>query len=134
MAKCCLADGCNNPRWAKGYCLYHQYLRDDFKKKRIKSYTKKSSYQIRKYNVKRRIYLKDNPVCEVKGCWNRSTNIHHKAGRRGYADQWARDNKIQLVQDERYFMACCDDCHPKRIHENPGWAREQGYILTLKSR
>lgn len=63
-------------------------------------------------------YLKENPVCEVKGCGKPSTNIHHKNGRTG-----------KRLYDLKYFLACCGTCHPKRIHENPKWARKNGYLI-----
>lgn len=104
------------------------------KPKPISKRTKKKAAQEAIYEAKKKTYLRNNPICEVHDCVTRSNNIHHKAGRQGFADEYARSLNMELVQDERYFMACCETCHPKRIHENPKWAREHGYILTLKSR
>ena len=68
-----------------------------------------------------------NPFCQVNPK-HRTESVHHKMGREGYADQWARDNDIPLVIDERYFLACCIACHNK-IEENPEWAYEKGYSI-----
>lgn len=92
-------------------------------KKSILPVSKKRMEELAKYRPLRDKYLQDNPMCEVDDCNNVSTNLHHKAGRNG-----------SLLYDVRYFMACCDDCHPRRIHENPEWARENGYIITVDNK
>lgn len=97
-------------------CQYHYKKTKTIKK--IKPIADKRLERLKEYRIKRDKYLKDNPKCEVKGCSNDTTNLHHKKGRIG-----------ELLSDERYFMACCSTCHPKRIHENPKWARENGYLL-----
>ena len=89
-------------------------------RKQIKQFSKKKLNQLAEYRPKRDKYLKEHPICEVKGCGRSTTNLHHKAGREG---------KLLIMVE--YFMACCDICHPKKIHENPEWARENGYILTV---
>lgn len=75
------------------------------------------------YRKNRDEYMKEHLICEVKGCNNRSNNLHHKAGRDG-----------PLLHMKKYFMACCGDCHPRRIHfeeDYPGWSRENKYIITV---
>lgn len=101
------------------------------KRKPIKNISTSRIVDLATYRPIRDSYLSEHTQCEVRGCVRNSTNLHHKAGRQGYADQWARDSGIKLLWDVRYFMACCEKCHPKRIHEDPEWARVQGYILTL---
>ncbi len=93
------------------------------KPKRIAPMSVKKLQEYAKYTPIRDRYLQENKVCEVDGCNNNSNNLHHKAGRNG-----------ELLYDVRYFMACCGDCHPRRIHFEPdyaGWARDMGYILTI---
>lgn len=92
-------------------------------KKAIRPFSDKKLEDLAKYRPLRDKYLKDHPICEVTGCGNETTNLHHKAGRNG-----------SLLYDVRYFMACCYDCHPKRIHENPEWARENGYLITINNK
>lgn len=91
-------------------------------RKKIKQFSDKKLKELAKYRKKRDNYLTEHPVCEVYDCAKPSTNLHHKAGRDG-----------SLLTDERYFMACCSSCHPQRIHfESPAWARESGYLITIK--
>lgn len=70
------------------------------------------------YRPLRDAYIEEHPICEVKSCDNPTTNLHHKNGRLG-----------KMVYNVKYFMACCHVCHPARIHENPEWAREEGYLI-----
>jgi len=55
-----------------------------------------------------------------------ATDIHHKKGRVGYADQWARDNDVPLLIDERHWLPVSRVGH-MQIEENPVWARKMGY-------
>lgn len=91
------------------------------KKKTIKRVSDKLKNNLEEYKLLRDEYLKNNPICEVKDCFKPTTNLHHKAGREG-----------DLLCDTKYFMACCETCHPKRIHENPIWAEKNGYIVRLR--
>lgn len=146
MAKECNKDSCTNPRFGGGFCKFHQYLRTDRlqtyktgKHKRIKS-AKSKYYRIPKISSKLKTelqtyrpiadkYLEENPICEVKDCDNYSNQVHHKKGRVGYSDADARIIGLKLLWDVRFFMACCGDCHPSKIHNNPKWSYENGYLL-----
>ena len=88
------------------------------KRKSIKPISDKREEELAIYRAVRDPYLTKNPVCEVEGCSNSTTNLHHKGGRVG-----AR------VYDESNVMACCSVCHPRRIHDNPKWARIKGYLV-----
>jgi len=88
------------------------------KKKRIKPVANKRLEQLAIYRPLRDKYLSDNPICEVHDCNNETTNLHHKNGRAG-----------KMLYNVNYFMACCHLCHPQKIHENPEWARENGYLI-----
>jgi hypothetical protein len=55
-------------------------------------------------------------------------DIHHKKGRDGYADQWARDNGITLKMDKRFWLAVSRKGHIW-IGLNPVKAIEKGYSL-----
>lgn len=118
MAKLCDAEGCYNNRWGKGYCTYHQHLRTDKKEKAISPISEKKAEELAMYRPRRDKYLKENTVCEVRECSKPSTHIHHKNGRIG-----------KMLYDVDFFMAVCNGCHPQKIHENPEWAREQGYLI-----
>lgn len=69
------------------------------------------------YKVIRDEYMGDHPVCEVKGCMQPSEDNHHRAGKIG-----------KLFTDKRYFLAVCRYCHGE-IHNNPGKAYEDGYMI-----
>jgi hypothetical protein len=56
------------------------------------------------------------------------SDIHHKRGRVGYADKWARDNDISLLIDVRYFLAVSRVGHTW-IELNPKKARQMGLSM-----
>jgi len=123
MPKICNEEGCENNVWGKGYCKWHQHRRTDkkvgFKKsKAIQPISKKRLEELATYRPLRDKYLRENTECEVRECTNKSTHIHHKNGRIG-----------AILYYVPYFMAVCNECHPEKIHENPAWARENGYLI-----
>lgn len=61
------------------------------------------------------------PELKIEDC-------HHRLGRTGFADDWAKDNNISLLIDKRFFMGVSRKAHIK-ITNNPSWAIEQGYSL-----
>lgn len=117
-SKPCIIDGCNYPRFGKGYCKKHQYLRTDIKKT-INKVSVKRKEQLGEYKDLRGKYLSENPHCEVKECPNTATEIHHK--------RHERTNKH--LNDVTQFMSVCRRCHNK-IHENPEWAKKYGYLIN----
>lgn len=131
---------CNNPHFAKGYCKWHQYLRPDYKKPefkqtKIKPVSKKKAALDRAYSILRKKFLEqpENKYCPVMKQLNGSnvlsTEIHHKMGRVGYADDFSRLNDIPLYIDERYFLAVSRKGHVI-IEQSPIWAKENGYSLN----
>jgi len=119
MAKLCDKEGCDNPRFSKGFCKFHQWCRTDKKKpkKSISPFSAKKLEQLSEYRIVRDKYLEEHPKCEVHDCNSDTTNCHHKKGRG------------KELSNPKFFMACCSSCHPQRIHENPAWAREHGYLI-----
>ena len=97
------------------------------KHKPISQMSKKMKGELAIYKPIRDQYMKDNPVCE---CCNdaESLDLHHVMGRIGYADENARLKGLKLLWDKRHFMAVCRSCHNEIHHEDPKWAREQGYL------
>jgi len=53
-------------------------------------------------------------------------DVHHRMGRVGYADEWARRNEIPLLIDERYWLPVSRIAHDK-IEKEPRWAWENQY-------
>ena len=99
-------------------CFYNSKAKTKKKVKRPNPISKKRAEQLKEYRKLRDKYLDEHSICEVHDCNNDTTNLHHKSGRTG-----------ETLCDTKYFMACCHTCHPKRIHENPKWARENGYLI-----
>jgi hypothetical protein len=62
-----------------------------------------------------------------------ATEIHHKMGREGYADQWAKENGISLLVDTRFFLPVCRSAH-EQIENNPEWAYSMGYSVRRSNR
>lgn len=56
--------------------------------------------------------------CFIDGCTNVANTIEHRMGRKGFADEWARDNNIPLRIDKRYLAACCLH-HNGELENNP---------------
>lgn len=110
------------------YCSKECY-KPNLKLKPIKKVSKKQSVRNLQYRVQRIEFLskKENSICPVTG--QKATQVHHMKGRKGYADEWARDNKIWLLNDVRFFLGVSADGH-KEIEENPEWAKEMGYSLN----
>jgi hypothetical protein len=54
------------------------------------------------------------------------TDVHHKKGREGFADAWAKENNIPLLIDTRYFLAVSRAGHQK-IENQPEWAKENNF-------
>lgn len=66
--------------------------------------------------------MKDHPWCEIcktrgQSQWKIATDLHHKKGRNG-----------DLLFDTRYFAALCRYHHDK-VHNNPAWAKEKGWLI-----
>jgi len=103
------------------------------RRNRIKTYTKLSKVSPKqkvlnaKYTVARKEYLSNpaNQRCSVYPD-RKATEVHHRMGRVGYADDWARENNIPLIIDKRFFLAVSRAGH-ERIENNPEWAYEMGY-------
>lgn len=56
--------------------------------------------------------------CFIDGCNNVANTVEHKMGRKGFADDWARENNIPLLIDKRYLAACCS-FHNTELERNP---------------
>lgn len=98
----------------------------------IKPISNKQKKDLGIYHKKRLEFLArpENKKCPVTG--NATTEIHHMKGRQGYADEWARDQNIKLLNDERFWLAVSRKGHQK-IEMNPEWAKEQGFSIDRLS-
>lgn len=97
-------------------------------RKPLPKVSKKRAVENAKYTVKRLEFLgkPENKICPVTG--KEAIEIHHKLGRIGFADQWARINNMSLLLDSRFWLAVSREGHMK-IEMNPEWAKENGYSL-----
>src|SRR5690625_1367804 len=91
--------------------------KNSLKRKAINPISDKRSKELAEYRKLRDVYMIVNPVCEVRGCSRRATDLHHKVSR-----------EFALL-DTDVFMAVCRECHNK-IEENDRWARDNGYKLS----
>lgn len=56
--------------------------------------------------------------CFIEGCNNVANTCEHRMGRKGFADEWARENNISLYIDKRFLAACCS-FHNTELENNP---------------
>ena len=121
-------------RCANSFTKEHAKDRREEKRRSIKKETTKQARLNRKYSQKRRRFLErpENKYCAV---FPRAlaTEVHHKMGRQGYADQWAEKNDVPLVVDERHFLAVCRKGH-ELIEKSPAWAKERGFTVSRLSK
>lgn len=87
------------------------------KRSKINPVSKKRARENREYLRLKRDYLEANMDCFIPFCSEMATDIHHMRGRVG-----------TLLTDTQYFRSVCR-LHHDKIHQNPEWAREQGYML-----
>lgn len=84
------------------------------RKTRLKPMSAKRMKESKEYSAKRLQFLEDLPLCEV--CQRaKSTDVHHVEKR----------GKNYLRVDT--WLATCRPCHDK-IHREPDWARQHGYL------
>lgn len=81
------------------------------------------------YNKRRPEWIRGK-FCEIREKCSGlpAVECHHKMGKAGYADEYARMNDIPLLLDERYWLPACSDCH-RLITDDSGLALEKGYSL-----
>ena len=101
--------------------------------KPIPKVSKKMQINLAKYTVKKLEFMgrPENKICPITR--EPTTDIHHRMGRVGFADEWARITNIPLLLDERYFLAVSRRGH-KHIEENPDWAKKMKYSLDRLSK
>ncbi len=90
-------------------------------RKRIKAVSSKRVREGAEYTKLRAEFLKAHPVCQVIGCNQPSTDLHHKARRGRF-----------FLRVDTFFATCHP--HHDQIEANPEWAKSQGYLLTPEQR
>ena len=80
----------------------------DKKQKTITKVSKKRKSEKEIYDVLRIEVLTEAKFkCFIDGCKRTANTVEHLKGRKGFADDWARDNNISLYIDKRFLKACC---------------------------
>lgn len=99
------------------------------RKQPVKPVSGKQKILLAKYHKQRLVFLSkpENKKCPVFSL--PTTEIHHKQGRKGYADDWARENNVPLLLDERFWLAVSRTGH-RKIEENPTWAKREGFSVS----
>lgn len=130
----CIVDGCHYPRFAKGYCKNHQYLRSDNKNKSMKNNLGTNRPRIKKsgsniaYRSKKRSKeeIEYSKICkEIDNerkdtsqwkCYfcgkpfmpNEKPEHHHLKGRDG-----------DLLTDKKFIVLAHHKCHVLEYHSLP---------------
>ena len=60
----------------------------------------------------------ENKKCFIEGCNSEANTIEHIMGRKGFADEYARENNISLYLDKRFWKPCCLK-HNLELENNP---------------
>lgn len=81
----------------------------------VKKVTEKRAKQNREYMEMREQFLEQYPVCQVKDCQNKATEIHHIQGRSN-----------DLLTNPENFLAICAD-HHRHFTDNSAEALKEGY-------
>lgn len=135
---CCIWDGCMNPveNQDTGECATHGALRrkaerNDAKPRkepyRIAPRSKKRAKEESEYSKEKREWIAGKHCAVFPDLM--AIDIHHKKGRQGYADQWAKDRGITLLRDQRWWLPVSREGHHE-IELNPQWAKDQGFSLS----
>jgi hypothetical protein len=99
----------------------------------IAKVSQNQSKLLARYQKKRKVFLRGKK-CQCKFPHNCSTNltVHHMQGRVGYADEWARENDLPLLLDERFWLPSCLEGH-QYINDHPVFAFENQYSFKRVS-
>jgi hypothetical protein len=94
-------------------------------RKPINKVSKKQKVLNAQYSVDRIQFLSkpENKICFIKGCGKSATTVEHQKGRKGFADDWARENNIPLILDKRFWKPCCLE-HNLELENNPELSKE----------
>lgn len=135
--KICKLEGCNNEfvpfnSLQRACSPQHERRLQQLKKKAVNKkakpvnkISKKQKVLNAKYIVARAEFLAkpENKICFIDGCNKKADTVEHRKGRKGYADDYAKQNDIPLIIDERFFAPCCN-AHNLELENNPELSRQ----------
>jgi len=107
--------------------LLKQQKKNSLPRKSVSKVSAKRKAENPVYSARRVIFL-EGKQCAVYPDL-KATEIHHQAGRRGYIDQYAYENKISAFLDERYWLAVSEAGHIK-IEADTIWAKDKGFSIV----
>jgi len=113
-------------KYCSGKCEIEHKGKPEVKPRaRIKPVSEKRTVENLQYTADRILFLGKNKVCVIKGptCTGAATTIEHSAGRIGFYDDWARDNKISLFLDQRFWLPACCNCNLE-LENNPELSKQ----------
>ena len=98
-------------------------------RKPIPKVSKKREKENREYTIKRLQFLAqpENLRCFIAGCNKRADSIEHTMGRKGFADDWARENNVSLLLDVRFWKPCCNE-HNFTVGNKTAQAKKRGRL------
>lgn len=85
-------------------------------RKRLPAVSQKRKELNKQYSEARRVFLEAHVTCQVEGCRELATDVHHR-GRRGK----------NLLKTELFMVVCRQ--HHDYIERNGLWAKAQGYTI-----
>lgn len=125
MPRICSTEGCNNPIWSRksGKCKFciPKTKKPLKKAKQIAKISTRRKTERQIYNVKRRMFLEQNPMCQIYPD-KKATEIHHIRG----------TNNGRLL-DEKYWMALSREAH-NYVHANPSESYEKGWLIKRNAK
>lgn len=137
---CTFPGGCDNMcEGSTDFCGTHNHMMRKAEKKKqqqkqvyqiarstkpIPKVSKKRAKENPKYNKEAREFVRGKSCAVFPHL--AATQVHHKKGRQGYADEWARSMGITLLHDKRWWLAVSDDGHTE-INNNTAWALKMGF-------
>jgi hypothetical protein len=94
--------------------------------KPIKKVSDAMALMLSRYAVKKKKWIKGKKCAVLKNV--PATDVHHSAGRGidTYYDEWAEQNGIPLLLDERWWIPVSREGHTE-IELRPEWAKLNGY-------
>ena len=96
--------------------------------KPIAKFSKKRQIENLQYQVLRIEFLSkiENGICFIDNCNKTAYTIEHTMGRKGFADDYARDNNISLYLDIRFWKPCCN-AHNLELENNSELSNKYQY-------
>lgn len=130
MKVCNNPDGCECTAFNQSYCKFWSVPKKKkaggLKKTGLKPRSEKREAESKIYQTLKDSFLTGKKCAVFPN--KDAGQVHHIAGRAGYADDWARERNVPLINDVRFFLAVSQEGHDY-IHRNTVEAREKGWLI-----